>query len=321
MDATITNQLQIVYGDGSLGVQGENFHYLFSYEKGGLESLNVNGKEWLYRVPKLTFWRATTDNDRGSHFSTKSAAWFGADMFTEATSVTVAVDGEELGLPIAPENNRFSANEHADSVSLTYTFLTATTPETTVKVIYTVVANGQLNIQVDYTGKAGLPELPTLGLRFVMPTVADGYSYAGLSGETYPDRMTGGQIGTYEVSGLPLTPYIVPQEMGMHMQTSSLTVSRSTSLNNADTSTEAGLLTFKQLNEPFAFSALPYTAIEIENATHIEELPVPRRTVVTVYGEVRGVGGIDSWGTDVQPPYHISAETDHTFDFTIQPTK
>ena len=68
MDATITNQLQIVYGDGSLGVRGKNFHYLFSYEKGGLESLNVNGKEWLYRVPKLTFWRATTDNDRGSHF-------------------------------------------------------------------------------------------------------------------------------------------------------------------------------------------------------------------------------------------------------------
>lgn len=23
-----------------------------------------HGKEWLYRTPKPTFWRATTDNDR-----------------------------------------------------------------------------------------------------------------------------------------------------------------------------------------------------------------------------------------------------------------
>ena len=41
------------------------------------------------------------------------------------------------------------------------------------------------------------------------------------------------------------------------------------------------------------FSCLPYTASEIENATHHEELPPARRTVLCVYGAVRGVGGID----------------------------
>ncbi len=47
----------------------------------------------------------------------------------------------------------------------------------------------------------------------------------------------------------------------------------------------------------FAFSCLPYTASEIENALHHEELPPARRTVLCVYGAVRGVGGIDSWGS------------------------
>ena len=32
------NKLHLIYGDGTLGVQGEGFAYLFSYERGGLES-------------------------------------------------------------------------------------------------------------------------------------------------------------------------------------------------------------------------------------------------------------------------------------------
>ena len=67
----------------------------------------------------------------------------------------------------------------------------------------------------------------------------------------------------------------------------------------------------------FAFSCLPYTASEIENALHHEELPLARRTVLCVYGAVRGVGGIDSWGTDVEEDYRISAETDKDYSFTI----
>ena len=31
-----------------------------------------------------------------------------------------------------------------------------------------------------------------------------------------------------------------------------------------------------------------------------------------VLGAVRGVGGIDSWGTDVEEPYHVSGEEDHS---------
>ena len=61
-----------------------------------------------------------------------------------------------------------------------------------------------------------------------------------------------------------------------------------------------------------------YTAEEIENATHHEELPPARRTVLCVYGAVRGVGGIDSWGSDVEDDYRISAEKDIHYSFIIR---
>ena len=69
---------------------------------------------------------------------------------------------------------------------------------------------------------------------------------------------------------------------------------------------------------PFAFSALPYKAEELEFATHQEELPPARRTVLCVYAKVRGVGGIDSWGTDVTAPYRIDATKDYEVSFIVK---
>ena len=40
-------KLKVVYGDVVLGVYGEGFDYLFSYQTGGMESLALDGKEWL----------------------------------------------------------------------------------------------------------------------------------------------------------------------------------------------------------------------------------------------------------------------------------
>lgn len=69
--------------------------------------------------------------------------------------------------------------------------------------------------------------------------------------------------------------------------------------------------------ENFHFSCLPYTACEIENATHQEELPPARRTVLCIYGATRGIGGINSWGADVEPSYHVSAKEDIRYSFII----
>lgn len=315
---TNTGKLLLVYGDVTFGVHGDGFHYIFSYQTGGPESIVIDGKEWLYRTPKPTFWRATTDNDRGNKFSQKSAMWLAADMFLPCTGCRVETDGEENTEILAPANNKYTEEQYADEVKLTFTYETVTVPSTNVFVSYTVQADGKIMVEASYKGKKGLPELPVFGIRFVMPTKADGYRYEGLSGETYPDRMDGGKEGIYEVNGLPVTPYLVPQECGMHMGTKWAEIYRTSVLANEVKEPQRQGLRIRSAEETFAFSCLPYTAEELENATHQEELPLARRTVLCVCGAVRGVGGIDSWGAEVEEPYRISGEKDITYRFWIE---
>lgn len=315
-----TNKLHVIYGDGTLGLGGEDFHYIFSYEKGGLESIKINGKEWLYRVPTPTFWRATTDNDRGSGFNIKSAQWVAADTFSKClgdqTELTVD-DHHFAKLPVAPETNKFSNHETADQVTIAFTYETLTVPATKVTITYLVTADGQIKLTAHYYGQQDLPELPVFGLRLIMPTTATGFDYEGLSGETYPDRIAGASEGTFHVDGLPVAKYLVPQENGMHMATKWLNITREITANNADHSTKPFSLKIGQAGDPFNFSCLPYTAEELESATHIEELPLALRTVLVIAGAVRGVGGIDSWGADVEEQYHIPADQDIEFSVIL----
>lgn len=310
---------RIVIGDVTIGIQGQDFAYIFSVGMGGMESLYKDGKEWLYRAPRPAFWRAATDNDRGNGFVFRSAVWSAADRFVRCVKVTARMDEQVISMPPAPENNKYNGDETCDRFEISYTYETPTVPVTEVTVSYLVESDGRIHVQVDYLGKQGLPELPVLGLRFLMPTAAEGYTYEGLSGETYPDRMAGGIHGVYEVQGLPVTPYMVPQDCGMHMQTKWVEIVRKTSLDNTDRGERSSRLKITaEEGKHFAFSCLPYTAQELENAMHHEELPPARRTVVSILGAVRGVGGINSWGADVEDAYHISGEQDITYGFWIE---
>ena len=310
---------RIVIGDVTIGIQGQDFAYIFSVGMGGMESLYKDGKEWLCRAPRPAFWRAATDNDRGNGFVFRSAVWSAADRFVRCVKVTARMDEQEISMPPAPENNKYNGDETCDRFEISYTYETPTVPVTEVTVSYLVESDGRIHVQVDYLGKQGLPELPVLGLRFLMPTAAEGYTYEGLSGETYPDRMAGGIPGVYEVQGLPVTPYMVPQDCGMHMQTKWLEIVRKTSLDNTDRGGRSSRLKITaEEGKDFAFSCLPYTAQELENAMHHEELPPARRTVVSILGAVRGVGGINSWGADVEDIYHISGEQDISYGFWIE---
>ena len=367
-----TGILHVIYGDFSLGVNGETdgkkFAYIFNYGRGGMESMVVDEKEWLYRTPKPTFWRALTDNDRGNQLHLKSGMWLAADTFIRNTGARGKVDGQKVENPGAPGNKRFFGNETAAKVEVEFDFETITVPAAKVTVGYRVEADGSIVVKAHYFGQKGLPEFPVFGMRFLMPTAADGFTYEGLSGETYPDRMAGGIKGVYEVEGLPVTPYLVPQDCGMHMDTEWVKIFRTKVLDNryivpyyetsdykapdqaatvqpapghgsldaaeqrqsersqaVQTGTQQGKRLCKQTSiqiektgKPFAFSCLPYTAEELENALHIEELPPVRRTVLCVYGAVRGVGGIDSWGAQPEPSYHISAEEDQEVEFRIR---
>ena len=284
--------LVVTQGDGNLGVKGKNFEMLFSIAGAGPASLKVNGTEWLWRAPRPAFWRASTDNDRGCGFPLRAAAWMAADVFVTYNGMKVLEAGP-------------------DCVKVQFQFGIPTVPGASAELVYTVEAQGALRVDAVYHGVAGAPELPCFGVKFETFGPVTRTVWTGLSGETYPDRYKGGVFGCHEETP-HVEPHLVPQDCGMHMQT------RQAMLEQRDACGHTtAALTLQQVDAPFAFSALPNTAQEIEAAQHITELPATGRTSVMVLGAVRGVGGIDSWGTDVEEPYHVSGEEDHSVSFRI----
>ena len=278
--------LQITHGDGALGVRGENFEILFSYGQAGPSSLVIDGQEWIYRAPRPTFWRAPTENDMGCGFPQRSAIWSAVDSWQTCTGREVLTENENI-------------------ISIRYTFSAAVMPGLKTEITYTVLREGTLDVSVRYFGAEGRPQLPVFGLRFPTPLPVEKVNWLGLSGETYPDRMKGGTFGLH--SEQPhIANYLVPQECGCHMET----FCASLQMNGRG-------LTIVKHDKPFAFSALPCTPQQLEAALHAGELPAATRTVVSLFGAVRGVGGIDTWGSDVEPAYQIPSEKDMELNFRI----
>ena len=281
-----TAPLRITHGDGALGVRGAHFEILFSYGQAGPSSLNIRGCEWIYRAPRPTYWRAPTENDAGCGFPQRSAIW-------SAVDTNQSCSGWEI------------LKETEDEVSIRYSFTAAVLPGLKTDITYTVTKEGMLDVNVHYFGGADRPQLPVFGVRFPTPVPVETVHWMGLSGETYPDRMKGGTFGLH--SETPhISPYLVPQECGCHVGTFYTKLVRGNAA-----------LTIEKVDHPFAFSALPYMPQQLEAALHVEELPMPTRTVISLFGAVRGVGGIDTWGNDVEPTYHIHSEQDIDLNFRI----
>ena len=286
--------LTVIEGDVNLGVEGDGFALQFSYAEGGLASLRkAGGPEWVWRAPRPALWRAATENDKGCGFPVRSAAWMAADAFPKAEGWQV----EE---------------KSSQQVRIRYTFSFPTVPGASADLTYTVTGSA-LRVDAVYHGVPGAPELPVFGVRLSTLHPAARVCWTGLSGETYPDRYKGASFGRWaETPHIPA--YLVPQDCGVHMDTRTLTLEQQ----DAACRTTAALTVRMADDTPFAFSALPNTAQELESAAHRDELPDTGRTVLTIMGAVRGVGGIDSWGTDVEPACHISGEEDHAVSFIIE---
>lgn len=282
-----SDELKVIKGDVNLGVKGKNFEILFSYVEAGPVSIVYEGKEWLYRAPRFALWRAATENDRGNGFPFESAMWIGADRYQKCKSYKIFCEKE--------------------AVTISYTFTLSAFPVVEATIIYKVDASGAIYIKARMGGSEDLPQLPCFGLRFILPYTADKIRWQGLSGETYPDRKRGGTFGIYE-SKAEITKYLVPQENGCHVDTYQM-----------EAEYEGKRIRFVYDKEPFAFSALPVTAHEMEAAFHKEEMLLQGRTIISIYGAMRGVGGIDSWGADVEAAYQIPAGKDLEVSFIIFP--
>jgi len=279
-------ELNIVHGDGNIGIRGRDFEILFSHGQAGPASVRKGNVEWMWRGPRPAYWRAPTENDLGCGFPGRSAIWSAVETHQKCVGREIIADS-------------------ADKFAIRYTFSADVMPELRTDVTYSVDKLGRMDVTVHYHGGENRPQLPLLGLRFATTAPVEQTTWGGLSDETYPDRYKGAKAGRFtEVPHIP--NYLVPQECGNHMHTLWATFQM-----------KGAKLGLYKLDTTFHFSAIPYTPHQMEQAYHVEELPKPNRTVITVCGAMRGVGGIDTWGSDVESAYHIHGDRDLSFSFRI----
>lgn len=281
------NEIIVTNGAGAIGVKdiANTFEVLFSRPEKGISSIRRFEKEWIWRAPSIALWRAPTENDIGSGFDKNSGIWQAVEKSLNCDNI------------VLEEKDKYTAK-------IRYDYSSPAMKDFKASIVYTVDSVGRIKVEVIGEVPEDAPQLPVFGLRFATPRPVDEIEWIGLSGETYPDRYKGAKVGTHREEP-HIADYLVPQETGNHYNTLEATL-----ISGENT------LDIIYDKKPFSFSAIPYTPQQLQEAYHKHELPKPVRTVITVAGYTRGVGGIDSWGTDVEEYAQIK-EKDLKFSFYI----
>jgi len=285
----VEKEMQVIHGDVNIGVKGNDFYVMFSRSEGGISSLCYGEVEYVTRTPKLIFWRANTDNDRGAKFGFEHAPWLSASMFAKLVDCDV--------------------QEQAEEITVRFVYELPVSPRTTAEVSYTVNVEGIVKVELLYNGVSGLPNLPAFGMEWKMKEKFQNYKYYGYGPEeNYNDRMKGAKLGIYKGTAKEnMTKYLVPQECGNRMGTRWLDIMDE----------KKNGIRIAGVNQSFESSVLPFGTHEIEQATHQEELPRIHYTWVRILAKQMGVGGDDSWGSPVQSQYLVPSDADLRLTFQI----
>ena len=271
----------------NIGVGGENFHAIFSFEH-GFVSYKFKDHEILSGAVKPNFWHAPTDNERGWKAPFKLAEWESASRYQRVQYVGCESDDT--------------------SCKVSYIYHLGTNPAASVTVDYTVTPDGKVTVSEDYKAVEGLPEFPEFGMQLTLPAE---YMHIGWYGngpeENYIDRRRGARLGLFFNDVIDnFSAYLKPQECG-----------NKTDVRYAEISADNGIgIRFEGL-PLMEFSALPWTPSEMENAMHAFELPAIHHTVVRPALIRMGVGGDNSWGAETHEEFRIPNK-DYHFEFSFK---
>ena len=281
----------MVPGDGYIGMTGPNYRVQFSMTEGGISSLRFGGKELCDRIPRISFWRAMTDNDNGAGYPALMAPWYAAGHFMKKRYEDFKLEPTEGGIRMV---TAFSAGIH---------------DEIRVKVTYTAYVDGRILVEAEFPGVPGYPDMPVFAMDLCVPASLDQVSYLGFGPEeNYPDRLSGAELGRFAYTPMEnLSGYLKPQDCGIRCGVREFTVK------DADGTG----LTFTAAGEPVLFSVLPFSAYELEEAAKLRELPEVTHTWIRIAADEMGIGGDDSWGAPVHEEYRLASSVPRKLAFWI----
>ncbi|MEG2315653.1 MAG: glycoside hydrolase family 2 TIM barrel-domain containing protein, partial [Clostridia bacterium] len=280
----------ITRGDHITGALGKRFEMLFSAAEGGLCSLRgIDNRELLSTAPSLSLFRAPTSNDRGNGDWQAEALWQASSVYAKGVLTDLCTDDGKL--------------------SLRFCYQLPLAGGVGIELRYTVLGDGKVRVDMDFPGKASLPDLPAFGLSLRLPRALRLVRYYGLGPqENYSDRKHGARLAAFSTTPAEgFTRNLRPQECGNHEGVRSLSVVDQNGYG----------LHVDQVDAPLSVSVLPYSASDIMNARHFDELAEPTYTYLDIAACRKGVGGDDSWGAPVHPEYHLPADRPYLLSFVL----
>lgn len=283
---------EIIEGDTTFTIKTPKVVLQFRRGDGVLNSYKIEGKELIHDpVNSLlpNFWRAPTDNDEGNRMKYRLQTWKMASMYKRAEKVSFEKGEKEAHLFV-----RYHLGNGAYS-----------------ELRYCIDGMGTIELEETllFDESVTLPEMPCFGLSWKFQKRFDQVSWYGLGEkETYIDRLAGGKLGVYRSDAQrELSGYVIPQECGNHVGCRWMTLTD-----------KEGHGIRVEGEEPFEFSAIPYTCHEMENARHTWELPRPYATVLRLNKKQTGVGGDNSWGAWAHEEFILRPENGMKFKVRIK---
>jgi len=270
-------------------ITGESFSVKFDKKSGMISQYSKSGSTILENV-RPNFWRALTDNDLGWKVDEKMKAWENAN--TDYRVENFVISNKRKKHIVIKTDLHFNSTQLKAQLQ------------------YFIYPNGK--IQVDYTLDipAEAPNAPRIGFQMEIDSAYQNIVWYGRGPqENYIDRFTGAAMGIYESEiDRFITPYVRPQENANRIDTRWLTFSNG----------NKEILRFESHGDnPFSFSAWPYSQSHLTQATHNFLLEKAEKITVNIDGKQMGVGGDNSWGQTVNDQYLLKPGRYH-YIFTIR---
>jgi len=277
-------------GAATVRLEREGGELVFSREDGRLAGWKEGGVSFLAAPPRLHFWRAPTDNDRGWKMPDELGAWKHAGRMAVLEHFALDEGGPA---PLAVALYRLPA---VGSYATVRTFIHDS-------------AFLDVHVRLEPTPSGGPRYLPRFGMQFTLPSAFRRLAWYGRGPhESYADRRHGAAFGWWraEVDSWNHA-YLRPQECGNRHGVRHLSL--------AD---EAGSrLEVHALSPRLDVSAWPFHPEDLEETRHAVDLPRRGETILNVDWGQMGVGGDNSWGARVHEAYMLRADQPREYAFRL----
>lgn len=270
--------------DNCIYAEGKDFEYIFSKHYGAFTSIKVKGEEQLAERPRLTAYRAPTDNDR--HVRPRwDNCWDGERLPRAFTNVHTcrAEKGVIRCECILAGAGRVPLFRYTQEV--------------------TIYRDGRIKLGICGDVRHNAFWLARLGFEFALPQENAKYSYFGYGPhESYCDMHHLDRVGCFESTAAEsYVNYVRPQEHGNHFGVKRLLVGR---------------LEFTAERD-FECCVSQYSTAALNAAEHTNELKSDGLTHIRVDYKCSGIGS-DSCGSQLDEKYRLK-EKHIEFTLNIKP--